>query len=1033
MKRILLFLALLVAPVAYGQTTCDTFPPADVFFNFNGATPGTAVSTTNLASSTEGTYSSWASASADQAYAASQVALPAAVSVVGGSTHACGFATQAVGQNTNSTFNFSQINFSGTHTVVVISGWLSNLPPSQGGSGQLMDLTDVLSSGTHNAVLQLVHGTGNNCAAYGIEIEAPQNGTAHSNCNQSVAPGGTYFYSMIINWTTTGNCGIGQGGSVVVAPCAGAFFYTNSGNVFTQVGPSVAVSLAVSGDHLTQMFFGQDEDATCTGTTAACTLYFQNTMIDWTNPVWPNIPEAWSNVLYPDTALNTPCNFINQATPGQCAWPYWQNAGVPGGIPSGSWTQSGSTISSGASESTIQTALNSCAGSSLPGKYVLLGAGTFTISSSLTVPSYCVLRGSGANSTILNATLASGNVINLGSGAPNVSDRVSITGGTNAGSNVITVSSATNFSVGKLVSISQLQDGVIVTNVGSEGTCTWCDGFENDSGLRAQGQTDLITGVSGTSITLAEPLMVNYILTPDATPYSPGGTYSGIENLQVYANGTRSVGTTNGNFYMTDCLYCWVSGFEGNYADGDHGFTDYSYHGEIVNSYFSNNYYHDAGQNDDSVTLRLKTTGFLIQNNIFERLMSTVETEWGASGNVIAYNYSFSGFLYGSANFLQADMNTHGSHEMFNLFEGNVVESLGQDSIWGSAANNTYFRNWMPGVSYLCPPVAEGRNTVTCGSPYYTNQADRAFDANALNSNTNVIANVEGSTGQSSIGSGVALAVAVCGPSPCGAGSRIYQGTWYNETYGYGTSSDTGSQAIDSIIPYDTTFLHGEYGTKNNSIYYNGSYSQTFPQSYYLPAKPSWWSAAVAWPAIGPDITGASGPGGHVALTAGNAAQYCYTAVMGGADGGANSPFTFNPTNCYSGGGGGTVSFAPTALNFGNVPTGTLGTTQVATLSNTSGVTITFSSLGQTGSYSDFPYTTTCASFSGGTLTSGNSCTISVTFTPTGTPGFAETATFTLNYTGAAGSPLIANLTGTSAGVAAVAQVHIDTGGVRIR
>ncbi len=607
--------------------------------------------------------------------------------------------------------------------------------------------------------------------------------------------------------------------------------------------------------------------------------------------------QPWSNVLHPTTA----CNSVNTTSAGQCAW-NWTTAGIPGGIPSGSWTQSGSTIASGATSSTIQAALNACGGTSSAGKYVLLAAGTFSITSSLSVPSYCVLRGAGANQTILNATLTSGNVINLGGGAPNVNNRVSITGGGSAGSTVITVSSATHFAVGDLVSISQSQDGVIVTNVGSEGTCTWCDGFENDNGLRAQGQTDLITAVNGTSITLAEPLMVNYTLTPDATPYAPGGIYSGIENLQVYANGTRSVGTTNGNFYMADCLYCWVSGLEGNYADGDHGFIDYSYHGEVVNSYFSNNYYHDTGQNDDSVTLRLKTTGFLIQNNIFERLMSTIEMEWGASGNVIAYNYSFSGFLSGSPDFLQADMNTHGSHEQFNLFEGNVVESLGQDSIWGSAANNTYFRNWMEGVSRLCSPVADGRSTVTCGSSaYYTNQADRAFDADALNSNTNVIGNVEGSTGQSSIGSGTALAVAICGPSPCGSGSRIYQGDYYNETYGYGTSSDTGSQSIDSIIPYNTTFRHGEYGTVSNSILWNPNFTQTLPASFYLSSKPSWWPSAVSWPAVGPDVTNGTGPGGHVSsTTAANAAQYCYTAIMGGSDGGAGSPLVFNDDTCYT-------------------------------------------------------------------------------------------------------------------------------------
>jgi len=912
MKRLISFLLLpavilLLPTLSRAQSNCLSFAPVDVFMNFNGATPGTAATTTNLASSTEGTYSSWAGASSNQTFAASQVALPAAVSVVGGSTHTCGFATQAMAQfiSPSTDLNFSQIDFSGsTHSVVVISGWVSNLPPAASGSGALMDLTDVLSSGTHNAVMQLVHGTGNNCSSYGVEIEAPQNGVAHSNCNNSVAPAGTYYYSMIINWTTTGNCGAGEGGTVVVAPCAGEMYFTTNGTTFTQVGPTVAVSLAVSGDHLIQMFFGQDENGVCSGTTAQCTLYFQNTMIAWTHPVWPNLPQPWSNVLYPTTALNTPCNSINQTTPGQCAWPYWVNAGIPGGIPSGTWTQSGSTLSpsGGSDSSAINSALSSCGGTSSAGKYVLLGAGTFSITASLSVHSYCALRGSGASSTILNCTITSGNCINLGGGAPNVSNRVSITGGTNAGSNVITVSSAANFAIGDLVSISQLQDGVIVTNVGSEGTCTWCDGFENDSGLRAQGQTDLVTAVNGTSITLAEPLMVNYTLTPNATPYAPGGIDSGIENLQVYANGTRSVGTTNGNFYMADCLYCWVSGFEGNYADGDHGFVDYSYHGEVVNSYFSNNYYHDTGQNDDSVTLRLKTTGFLIQNNIFERLMSTIEMEWGASGNVIAYNYSFSGFLSGSPDFLQADMNTHGSHEQFNLFEGNVVESLGQDSIWGSAANNTYFRNWMEGVSRLCSPVADGRSTVTCGSSaYYTNQADRAFDADALNSNTNVIGNVEGSTGQSSIGSGTALAVAICGPSPCGSGTRIYQGDYYNETYGYGTSSDTGSQSIDSIIPYNTTFRHGEYGTVSNSILWNPNFTQTLPASFYLSSKPSWWPSAVSWPAVGPDVTNGTGPGGHVSsTTAANAAQYCYTAIMGGSDGGAGSPLVFNAASCYT-------------------------------------------------------------------------------------------------------------------------------------
>lgn len=62
----------------------------------------------------------------------------------------------------------------------------------------------------------------------------------------------------------------------------------------------------------------------------------------------PAYGQAWSGVLSPKRAID------------------WSHAGVPGGIPSASWTQCGSTIvaygSSGtpASPATIQNAINNC-------------------------------------------------------------------------------------------------------------------------------------------------------------------------------------------------------------------------------------------------------------------------------------------------------------------------------------------------------------------------------------------------------------------------------------------------------------------------------------------------------------------------------------------------------------------------------------------------------------------------------------------------------------------------------------------------
>jgi hypothetical protein len=67
------------------------------------------------------------------------------------------------------------------------------------------------------------------------------------------------------------------------------------------------------------------------------------------------------------------------------------------------------------------------------------------------------------------------------------------------------------------------------------------------------------------------------------------------------------------------------------------------------------------------------------------------------------------------------------------------------------------------------------------------------------------------------------------------------------------------------------------------------------PASLYLARKPAWWNF-MPFPATGPDVTGGIGPGGH---SYGNPAQACYLRVMGGSDGGAGGPLSFNPNKCY--------------------------------------------------------------------------------------------------------------------------------------
>src|ERR1700693_4125693 len=91
--------------------------------------------------------------------------------------------------------------------------------------------------------------------------------------------------------------------------------------------------------------------------------------------------QAWSGIIDPSRAID------------------WSNVGIPGGIPTNR-TQCGSTIAAytGAAD-TINNALAACS----PNQFVLLGAGTFSLSSGITFGhhSNLTLRGSGANQTFI--------------------------------------------------------------------------------------------------------------------------------------------------------------------------------------------------------------------------------------------------------------------------------------------------------------------------------------------------------------------------------------------------------------------------------------------------------------------------------------------------------------------------------------------------------------------------------------------------------------------------------------------------------
>ena len=253
--------------------TCSVFYPVDIFVNMNGAAAGTVVTTPNLLAATDASanFGGWASASPSHKFDASFVSLPATVSVNGGPSRACGFATHSLGHDATASISTSSLNIP-SRPEMVIGGWISNFPPNQGLQGGYFDVVSAGGIKGNAATIQIVSGNDEPACTtpgYGIEIESSGPSTIHSPCNAAVIPGGAYFLQMHVNFSAVGSCS-----GPIAAPCAEMNVYTTSGTTFTPIGSTVAVALGAA-DSISQLRLGNNETGQFPGT-----MYFQNWMVD---------------------------------------------------------------------------------------------------------------------------------------------------------------------------------------------------------------------------------------------------------------------------------------------------------------------------------------------------------------------------------------------------------------------------------------------------------------------------------------------------------------------------------------------------------------------------------------------------------------------------------------------------------------------------------------------------------------------------------------------------------------------------------
>jgi hypothetical protein len=479
------------------------------------------------------------------------------------------------------------------------------------------------------------------------------------------------------------------------------------------------------------------------------------------------------------------------------------------------------TLSPGAS---IQAAIDACPA----GQVVQLNAGTFSVSSTVTLTKGVVLRGAGYQGGPTGTTIVKtggGSVLAIGT------DRDSTCyGGTGYGltrdgakeATTLSVGSATaNFVAGDLALVDVVDDSTV-----QQGDCPY---FKRVSGRSASQRVEIqaVDGAGG-SLTLSSPLHWNF---RSGSPYQAQITraartttrWAGIEHLRIQGGTNTSYnGAMAGGIDISNAAYCWVKDVQ---TDGTIGGMHVSLTGTyrcvVRDSFIHHSANYGFGADCYGIVLRCGSADNLIENNIVRYMNKPIMFNASGGGNVIAYNYADNSWATPPA-WQEVNIDCHCSFPHMELVEGNYAPHMGASTTHGNAGYLTYFRNYSS--SYFAPPAVFGSTATQTG-----NVAALQFDGGDIG--MNVVGNVLGMAGVSTVYDGYDS-----GPY-C-----IYQ------------LGANGSGATDVAVT--SLYRHGNFDTVHNATIWNPANAvRTLPPSLYLRAKPGWWPSGTPWPWAGPDLT----------------------------------------------------------------------------------------------------------------------------------------------------------------------------------
>ena len=329
-------------------------------------------------------------------------------------------------------------------------------------------------------------------------------------------------------------------------------------------------------------------------------------------------------------------------------------------------------------DSLLLSIISTTSSGSAAGVILNFPAGTYLFNQTISLPGNIVLKGKGADSTILKFDLnGSGHSIEV-SGSIS-SDTTAIIQDIYKDSSSIIVHNTSSFISGDWIRIIQ-NDGSLINN-------GWA--------LNTVGQIVRISQVINNKLILSSKLRMNY--NTSSQPYIKKiilKENTGIECLKIIREDVSTNQVSNLKFSRT--ANCWVSGIESDKCNFAHVDVEYSSNHSISKSYFHDAHNYGSGGKAYGVMLHFTSNECLVEDNIFNHLRHSMILQAGANGNVFSYNYSLDPFWTGVffPSNSAGEIVLHGNWPYANLFEGNDVGNIVVDNSHNAnGPHNTFLRN----------------------------------------------------------------------------------------------------------------------------------------------------------------------------------------------------------------------------------------------------------------------------------------------------------------------------------------------------